>query len=930
MWIHRVFNLFSFLFASLVGAQSVEPGLTPGTLGLSPMEGRFATSPERVMPTSLALPALPKTAVDSDKPVVGGRIQIGTSRSIDIGKVLAKGSPTQEWVDTGDGKTSLLDVSSEGAEALRVALLVESVPKGLRIRVGSRTDWERGGRALVLTDEWMTETYGVAPFILWTPVSEGANQIVEFQLPASEDPIRFRFGVQDVSHLYDSPFRVKPDPKLLSCNQNYSCSTDPIVQQSGKAVAKLIITKSGSTFVCSGSLLNDRGSTGTPYFATANHCLSTAQEASSLQFLWFFEQTCNATTTNPGFTTTVGSQRLYTDASVDFTFLRVTGALPGGLVTLGWNTVDVSPGESVYGIHHPDGARKAFSTGQQAGILPSLTFRGSTASETWNISANAVYWAAGITEGGSSGSPLMTGNGVFRGALSAGPTTQTCITSPRVAYYSRFSQIFPRIREFLDPGAQTPDEPNSAAATLSTQPSSYTTGTLNGQIHFAGDQDWFRFDFPQRGVWIVLTLPDGSNPSTDTVGRIYGADGATLQLENDNDPDIAPNFGIVGHGGPGTFYLQVTGKGSATGKYLLVSIFVPDDDHSNFLQLATSLGTSANTSGRIDYGGDTDYFVIDVASSGMLEITSNGGTDVVGLLYNSANQLIASNDDVSTSNRNFRINMPVTQGRYYLKVIGYDVDVLGTYSVRTTLSAGTGAANYQDVWWGGTSQNGWGLNIAQHGNTLVGGWYVFGPDNQPTYLIMQGGTWNPSFTTFTGPLIQPVSGAPFSNYNPSLFVPGPTVGSMSLTFSDVNNATMSYIVNGVTGTKTISRLQYGSGTATASYADVWSGGVSQNGWGIAIAQQGATLVAGWYTFGTNGKPIWYILNGGTWLNTTTYRGPLITGAGAPVVGTVYTSSTFAARSVGELTLVFSDANNATMTYTVDGVTQSKQITRLAF
>ena len=244
--------------------------------------------------------------------------------------------------------------------------------------------------------------------------------------------------------------------------------------------------------------------------------------------------------------------------------------------------------------------------------------------------------------------------------------------------------------------------------------------------------------------------------------------------------------------------------------------------------------------------------------------------------------------------------------------------------------AGGGAANYQDVWWGGTSQNGWGLNIAQHGNTLVGGWYVFGADNQPTYLIMQGGTWDASFTTFTGPLIQPISGAPFSNYDPALFVPGPTVGSMSLTFSDVNNATMNYTVNGVTGTKTISRLQYGSGTATANYADVWSGGISQNGWGIAIAQQGATLVAGWYTFGTNGKPIWYVLNGGTWLNATTYRGPLITGTGAPVVGVVYNPNAFAARSVGELTLVFSDLNNATMTYTVDGVTQTKQITRLAF
>lgn len=236
----------------------------------------------------------------------------------------------------------------------------------------------------------------------------------------------------------------------------------------------------------------------------------------------------------------------------------------------------------------------------------------------------------------------------------------------------------------------------------------------------------------------------------------------------------------------------------------------------------------------------------------------------------------------------------------------------------------------QDAWWGGAAENGWGLNLTQHGETLVAGWYVFGQDNQPTYLIMQGGTWDASFTTFTGPLIQPVSGAPFSNYDPAAFVAGTPAGTMSLAFNHANGATLSYTVNGVSGTKSISRLQYGSGSAAVNPADVWCGGLSQNGWGLAIAQQGSTLVAGWYTFGANGKPAWYILNGGAWLNDTTYRGPLITATGSPVIGSTYDKNAFVSRAVGEMTLTFTGTGGATMTYTVDGVTQSKEIGRLAF
>src|SRR5688500_3668427 len=105
----------------------------------------------------------------------------------------------------------------------------------------------------------------------------------------------------------------------LTCHQNYSCATNPTIQTAGKAVARIVMTRGGSSFVCSGALLNDRGSTGSPYFATANHCLASAEEASSIEFNWFYEQPCNGTTAP--LSRAFGSQLLFTDAGVDFTLL---------------------------------------------------------------------------------------------------------------------------------------------------------------------------------------------------------------------------------------------------------------------------------------------------------------------------------------------------------------------------------------------------------------------------------------------------------------------------------------------------------------------------------------------------------------------------------------------------------------------------------
>jgi hypothetical protein len=249
-------------------------------------------------------------------------------------------------------------------------------------------------------------------------------------------------------------------------------------------------------------------------------------------------------------------------------------------------------------------------------------------------------------------------------------------------------------------------------------------------------------------------------------------------------------------------------------------------------------------------------------------------------------------------------------------------------------AAGTGpATDFSDMWWAGLAENGWGLSVAQHGNIQFNAFYVYDNNGKQNWYVMPGGQWNSTFTAYTGLLYQP-TGAPFSSYNTAQFVPGSSVGSATITYIDANNATFRYTINGVTGTKQITRqplTNTGNPDTTPRLIvnDLWWAGIGENGWGINIAQQARTLFMVWYTYGADGKTAWFTVPGGTW-NGTIFTGDIYTTTGSAWLGVTYDPSRLVVTKVGTMTVDFEDANRAVMTYTVNGVTQTKTIVRQPF
>jgi hypothetical protein len=238
--------------------------------------------------------------------------------------------------------------------------------------------------------------------------------------------------------------------------------------------------------------------------------------------------------------------------------------------------------------------------------------------------------------------------------------------------------------------------------------------------------------------------------------------------------------------------------------------------------------------------------------------------------------------------------------------------------------------NYTALWWN-PSESGWGMSITQHTSTLFAAWYVYGPSGSPTWLVMPGGTWT-SPTSITGDLYS-TSGPPSTGpFDPNQ-VTKLRVGSATIAFSAVDQAVLSYTVNGVAGTKAIQREDFGvvDNTTVTSYADLWWT-AAESGWGLSVNQQYRTLFTVLYTYGPHGEAEWYVMPGGTWTDGTTYSGALYA-TQAPAFdyfSAAFNPANISTQAVGTMSMQFTGTGTANLVYSVNGQTFTKAITREPF
>jgi lysyl endopeptidase len=123
----------------------------------------------------------------------------------------------------------------------------------------------------------------------------------------------------------------------------------------------------------------------------------------------------------------------------------------------------------------------------------------------------------------------------------------------------------------------------------------------------------------------------------------------------------------------------------------------------------------------------------------------------------------------------------------------------------------------------------------------------------------------------------------------------------------------------------------GSNGSAIDYTDLWWGGDSQSGWGLNIMQHATrNIFAVWYTYDATGRMMWYVLPGGTWTSPTSFTGNIYATTGPAGNAASFDPNAVTRRIVGTGTLNFSDANNGTFAFSIDGVSSTKSLTRQPF
>jgi hypothetical protein len=238
------------------------------------------------------------------------------------------------------------------------------------------------------------------------------------------------------------------------------------------------------------------------------------------------------------------------------------------------------------------------------------------------------------------------------------------------------------------------------------------------------------------------------------------------------------------------------------------------------------------------------------------------------------------------------------------------------------------AGVHQDLWWAGPAENGWGVSMIEHRDVLFILIYAYADDGRPTWYVISNGTWNGR--AYTGTVHSP-RGTPFYSYDAARWQGGAPVGSATFTFTDGDHATMDFVIGGVAGQKSLTRLAFGppASAPITGRTDMWWGGLSQNGWGLAIVQQHAALFTMWFTYDAEGLPSWLVMSSGTWTSANTFEGRIHRATGSPWLGRAYDASRFAPRDVGAFRLRF-EGEAATFEYSVDGRSGSLPLTRTPF
>jgi len=478
--------------------------------------------------------------------------------------VLMTPSTAGTW-EALDGQTQLwrLRITCPGAESINLGFTRYFMPAGGQLILYS-VDGVENTRAFTSIDNF---DHGQ----LWTPVVLSDDIVVELTIPESViGDLQLELGA--INHGYRFFHKDTADePRAPGyCEIDVICPDADGWRTEIPAIGAYSLE---GWLTCTGFMVNNTALNQTPYFQTAYHCGITSSNASTVVVYWnYYSPTCGA---HGG-----GSKSQYQSGSTfkarwstsDFCLVQLNASPnPAWKITFaGWDRTDTNTANPV-AIHHPDVAEKSISfTTNSTSITTYLSNTSPGDATHLKVTWLPTATNRGVTEGGSSGSPIFNVSHRVLGQLHGGYSA--CGASDMRDWYGRFYRSWTgggtnstRLSNWLDPGSTgattldtlnpyadtTPPTPNPMTFASAPAPASSTSiaMTANTATDATSPPVSYFFDFVSGGAggtdsaWQAGTTytDTGLTPNTSYTYAVKARDSAATP----NETSYSSNFSAV-------------------------------------------------------------------------------------------------------------------------------------------------------------------------------------------------------------------------------------------------------------------------------------------------------------------------------------------------------------------------------------------------
>lgn len=373
-----------------------------------------------------------------------------------------------EWFDLPNGQRIWqLEINAPGA--LAISLLYDQfiIPEGDKLFIYSKDRRHIIGaftnKANRLKKEFATEFVAGDQIILEYVIdhlkSNSDGNVVKEGLPSENkdkiDSAERSIVISGVQYGYNY-IEVQYNSELGRsgyCQVDINCSEGAAWQDQKKGVYKTLTPINGSSYLCTGTIVNNTSENFEPLALTAHHCFMAQGKEATVkdlrQQVYYFNYERDGCDTEEkdvkGVQTMVGAVMLAKNkrsGSSDGALLRLNTYIPVdyGVYYNGWYSGS-SAATSGVGIHHPLGDVKKINTFKQKLVSQAGTQWKAVWSETDN------GW--GQTEPGSSGSPLFNQDGLVIGTLTGAPnigSTPRC-DAPIAMRYSLYGKLWNHVNK---------------------------------------------------------------------------------------------------------------------------------------------------------------------------------------------------------------------------------------------------------------------------------------------------------------------------------------------------------------------------------------------------------------------------------------------------------------------------------------------------